>query len=133
MDPNCEACEDDIGHQSAQDSEDHDVGDVLEEPLAAHVVSAGEDDGRNAEVEEDVVVEDNILLDHVVRAAVGGQTDQEADEGDVARLVAERHIPRRLLLANDDEGDYESEDKKCACLHNGGCSVSHGGSISFRN
>ena len=64
--PDGKNSEDDIGDNSAQNAEDHNIGEVLEEALATHVVRRCEHDGRDAEVEEDVVVEDDVLLDHVV-------------------------------------------------------------------
>ena len=126
MDPDSQTGEEDIGDDCAKDTEDHDVREVLEESLSAHVVAWSEDNRRNTEVEEHIVVEDDVLLDHVVVRAVSCQTDQESDERDVTRFVTESNVTRWLLLSNDVENQNHTEDQKRACLYGlGGCFISH--------
>lgn len=50
MDPQRENCEDDIGNQGAQDAKYHDIGEVLEEAFASHIVARGKYNRRNAEI-----------------------------------------------------------------------------------
>ena len=51
MDPDREDREDDVGHECAKNAEDHDIREVLEEPLPSHIVARGKYDRWDAEVE----------------------------------------------------------------------------------
>ena len=79
VDPEGEASKNDVSHERAEDAKDHDVLKVLEEPLTAHVVARSEYNRRDAEIEQNVVVEDDVLLNHVIAAHEGAQTDEEAE------------------------------------------------------
>ena len=92
MNPDGQSCKDDICDKSSKYTKNHDVSKVLEESLPSHIVARGEDNGRDAEVEENVVVENDILLNHIIAGAPGYKTYQEANTCDIARLMPKGHI-----------------------------------------
>ena len=75
MDPPSQSCEENIGDKRPKDTKNHDISKVLEEPFAAHIVAWSKNDRWNAEVEQDIVIENNILLDGVIVAHECSQTD----------------------------------------------------------
>ena len=125
MDPQSDCYEDNVGHQGTENSKNHDICEVLEEPLAAHVVTWGEYDRWDAEIKQDVVVEDYVLLDHIVVRAVGSQTYQETYQGYVTGFVAERDASRCLLLTDDNVAENEAEEHQRPRLNDRWFSVSH--------
>lgn len=112
MDPVGKGCEDNVGDQGAQDSKDHNVREVLEEPLAAHVVSGSKDDRRDAEVKEHVVIEDYVLLDHIVVRQEGTTTNKETQASDITGLMPEMNSSGGLLLAYDHIEQNQAEKQK---------------------
>ena len=132
MNPDCEATENEICHKCSKDAKNHDVCEVLEESLSSHVVSWGEYNRRNAEVEQNIVIEDYVLLDHVVVWEPGTQTDEEADEGYVTGLVTKSYISRSFLLADDNENQEQSKEKQWAGLHDWWLSFSHAMSTNLK-
>ena len=63
----------------------------------------------NAEIKEDVVVEDDIFLNRVVIASVCDQTNDKTDCCDVASLVAKGSARRALDWTDHQVADNETE------------------------
>ena len=118
MDPVRETSEEKVGDKRSTHSKYHDVGKVLEESLASHVVSRGEHDRRDAEVEKNIVVENDVFLDGVVVTLEGSQTYYESNSRDVAGFVAERSIGSTLECPNYQEAYDEEEHQQGTKLNN---------------
>ena len=110
MDPPCQRSEEEIRNKCAKDSKDHDVLNILEESLTAHVVAGCEHNRGNAEVEKDIVIENNVLLDRVVVALEGSKTDKEANSRYIAGLMSKRRasciLDRTYHQITDDEEEH---------------------------
>ena len=78
MDPVRQRGKDAVRDQCAKDTKNHDVGDVLEESLATHVIARGKHNWWDAEIKEHVVVEDDVFLDDITVALKSSETNQES-------------------------------------------------------
>lgn len=76
--PEGKSCKEDISSNSAEDSEEQDVANVLKELLPVHVVARVENDRRQDHVEESVAVEVDQIGELVVIVLVVDIRYQEA-------------------------------------------------------
>ena len=101
--------DDDGRQQGASKGKGQDGADVAEEVGLVQLVAGGENDGREEEVEEDLIVEADQVADRVARGDEEDEADGHAEKDGYDGLVDRRHLFLLEHIASEEGGDEEHD------------------------